>query len=81
MDLEVAIGRPPLALRGVQPVVNVGLPRKLIRPDWKDISRDCKMALHPGLADVPANYVREKLVSTGLSEKCVTPRFGASFIC
>lgn len=68
MDVVVSDMPTPVALTGEAPTVNVGLPKKLIRPEWKDITKEVKLSLHPGLGDVPTNYIREKLLSTGLAD-------------
>lgn len=43
----------------------VSLPRYLIRPDYKEVSRDIISAIDSELADVPLDYIQEGLEITG----------------
>jgi hypothetical protein len=81
MDVELS-GVPRATLQADGPLMmNVGLPTKLGRPEWKDVSREAKISLHPGLADCPTNYIRDKLLTTGLAESYVPPPISRIDVC
>lgn len=43
----------------------ITLPRRLVRPDYRDIRMDTIVAIDPEFADIPLQYIQEGLELTG----------------
>lgn len=62
------IPTPDVEMQDAQPrssTTSVQLPRSLVRPEYKEVSRDKIAAVDPELADTPADYIREALEDLG----------------